>query len=564
MLPELPSHTQEKDCIISDDELMSLHGDSDDDNPKRSIIFNPGKDLEDPTFEFLINMIFSNSKEFKWDVKVHAVMKKKDIKFLKNETQRSRAICKVPNCKWFIFASKANQDEPFQIKTIGPDHECGNQRDNKTIDSGFLAKKYIEDFRINPSWGVKEFQAHIMRTHKCTLSRYQSYRAKKKATKLITGTKEEQFNMLWDYCAELRRSNSGTTCILNMDDNPNMMVRGKKRFLRLYSCHAATKQGFLAGCRPIIGVDGCHLKGHQKGGQLLTSVGVDGNNNIPKNLTNSRAWTFISDKQKGLIPAFEEVLPDVAHRFCVRHLHNNFKTEGFGGQALKDVLWKAARATTEGAFHKYMEEMKKLNPEAPQLFINKPPIHWSIAFFSSFPKCDMLLNNLCESFNSVLLVARDKHILTMLELIRLYMMSRFQKNRDNMMKHGHKFCLKILLKLEENKSKAAECIATKADQFHYQIEDINLRLFSVDLKEMICSCKRWELTGIPCHHAIAAIWVEKDEPEMYVHECYTTEQYMKSYEHSILQLTALKSGLKQELNHHCHRYTKLSLVDRQN
>ncbi|KAL3358882.1 hypothetical protein AABB24_015792 [Solanum stoloniferum] len=280
MLPELPSHTQEKDCIISDDELMSLHGDSDDDNPKRSIIFNPGKDLEDPTFEFLINMIFSNSKEFKWDVEVHAVMKKKDIKFLKNETQRSRAICKVPNCKWFIFASKANQDEPFQIKTIGPDHEYGNQRDNKTIDSGFLAKKYIEDFRINPSWGVKEFQAHIMRTHKCTLSRYQSYRAKKKATKLITGTKEEQFNMLWDYCAELRRSNSGTTCILKMDDNPTMMVRGKKRFLRLYICHAATKQGFLAGCRPIIGVDGCHLKGHQKGGQLLTSVGVDGNNNM--------------------------------------------------------------------------------------------------------------------------------------------------------------------------------------------------------------------------------------------------------------------------------------------
>lgn len=127
---------------------------------------------------------------------------------------------------------------------------------------------------------MKEFQAHVMRTHKCTLSRYQSYKAKRKALNLITGTKEEQFNILRDYCAELRRSNPGTTCILKLDDNPNTMVKGKKRFLRLYICYAACKQGFLAGCRPIIEVDGCHLKGHQKGGQLLTAVGVDGNNNM--------------------------------------------------------------------------------------------------------------------------------------------------------------------------------------------------------------------------------------------------------------------------------------------
>ncbi|XP_009771325.2 uncharacterized protein [Nicotiana sylvestris] len=117
-------------------------------------------------------------------------------------------------------------------------------------------------------------------------------------------------------------------------------------------------------------------------------------------------------------------------------------------------------------------------------------------------------------------------------------MSRFQKNIDNIMKHEHKICQKILLKLEQNKSKVAECIATKADQFHYQIEDNYFRLFSIDLKEMTCSCRRWELTGIPCHHAIATIWVKKDEPEMYVPECYTTELYMKSYGPSILPINS--------------------------
>ncbi|XP_060167418.1 uncharacterized protein LOC132598512 isoform X2 [Lycium barbarum] len=259
---------------------------------------------------------------------------------------------------------------------------------------------------------------------------------------------------------------------------------------------------------------------------------------------NPFAWTFISNKQKGLLLAFDEIMPDVAHRFCVRHLHNNFKTEGFGGQALKDILWKAAKATTEPEFSKHMEGMAKLDPKAPKWFINKPPIHCSRAFFSSFSKCDVLLNNLCESFNSVLLHVRDKHIWTMIESIRIYMMSRLQKNRDKMMNRRHKICPKILLKLEQNKDKATECIATKSDQFHYQVEDIYLRLFSVDLKEKTCSCRRWDLTGIPCNQPIAAIWVKKDEPEMYVHECYTVEKYMKSYNPSILPIVSFEQWPK--------------------
>lgn len=35
----------------------------------------------------------------------------------------------------------------------------------------------------------------------------------------------------------------------------------------------------MAGCRPLLGVDGCHLRGCFPG-ILLTAVGKDGNNNI--------------------------------------------------------------------------------------------------------------------------------------------------------------------------------------------------------------------------------------------------------------------------------------------
>ena len=40
---------------------------------------------------------------------------------------------------------------------------------------------------------------------------------------------------------------------------------GVPYFERLYICWAGCKNGFLAGCRPLIGFDACHLK-HKVGG----------------------------------------------------------------------------------------------------------------------------------------------------------------------------------------------------------------------------------------------------------------------------------------------------------
>lgn len=38
-------------------------------------------------------------------------------------------------------------------------------------------------------------------------------------------------------------------------------------------------RGFKAERRPLIGLDGCHLKGHY-GGQLFAAISVDGNNSF--------------------------------------------------------------------------------------------------------------------------------------------------------------------------------------------------------------------------------------------------------------------------------------------
>ena len=47
----------------------------------------------------------------------------------------------------------------------------------------------------------------------------------------------------------------------------------------MYIRYNAQKVGFLDGCRPFVGLDGCHLKGGF-GGQLLSATAKDGNDNI--------------------------------------------------------------------------------------------------------------------------------------------------------------------------------------------------------------------------------------------------------------------------------------------
>ena len=154
----------------------------------------------------------------------------------------------------------------------------------------------------------------------------------------------------------------------------------------MYFSLEAMKKGFLDGCRPIIGLDGCFLKTCHAG-QLLAAVGRDGNDNMwPIAMVVVRVenkdtwswflgellldiggadegkWTFISDRQKGLIDALEGLAPRCEHRFCVRHLYANFKGK-YSGLQMKDVFWKAACIGNKNEFARWMKKIEELDPK---------------------------------------------------------------------------------------------------------------------------------------------------------------------------------------------------------
>ena len=74
----------------------------------------------------------------------------------------------------------------------------------------------------------------------------------------------------------IRLNDKGSRVILQteMEDENE-----QPKFKRMYIRYNAQKVGFSGGCRPIIGLDGCHLKGRFEW-QILFAVARDANDNI--------------------------------------------------------------------------------------------------------------------------------------------------------------------------------------------------------------------------------------------------------------------------------------------
>lgn len=225
------------------------------------------------------------------------------------------------------------------------------------------------------------------------------------------------------------------------------------------------------------------------------------------------------------------MFPDCEHRFCVRHIHNNFKKQ-FRGKTLKDQLWICAKASYIPAFNKGMEELNRMSPQACEYLRKIDPHHWTRSHFKSQFKCDMLLNNMCECFNSIILEARTRGIITMNELIRTRLMIRIQKKRDSIAKCQTTHCPKILKKLEKSKTLSWAYTTTWSGGHQYQVMGPEGQ-FVVDNEQKTCTCRRWQLTGIPCPHAISAIYYNKDKPENHLEDCYKVSNFLATYRNII-------------------------------
>ena len=85
----------------------------------------------------------------------------------------------------------------------------------------------------------------------------------------------EHYGKIWEYRRAVLDSNPGSTCHIDVDVHDD----GLNYFRRFYMCFKGVKDGWLSGCRKVIGIDGCFIT-HMCKGELLTAMGRDGNNQM--------------------------------------------------------------------------------------------------------------------------------------------------------------------------------------------------------------------------------------------------------------------------------------------
>ncbi|XP_057247526.1 uncharacterized protein LOC104891244 [Beta vulgaris subsp. vulgaris] len=242
---------------------------------------------------------------------------------------------------------------------------------------------------------------------------------------------------------------------------------------------------------------------------------------------NGEGLTVMSDRQKGLIDAVETVCPKAEVRFCVRHIWANFKLQ-FSGTAFKESFWRAARTSSRFTFIAEMAAIKFLSQDAYNYLAAIPPKYWARHAFLTRSKSNLLLNNLCETFNSVIKEARDKPIITCLEWIRRYVMKRNTEKWDGVQTYTGRFMPFVDKVFSWVKEEAKQCVMVPSRVGEWEVDYQHDR-FVVNLRDRSCSCNKWDMTGIPCIHAYACILRIRGKPEDYVDPFYSREKYMQAY-----------------------------------
>nr|GEU77008.1 hypothetical protein [Tanacetum cinerariifolium] len=139
-----------------------------------------------------------------------------------------------------------SQEQSFQIKSLISEHKrCRNYNLGSLVTYKWIDMQYFKEIIKDTFMPLRKMRDDIRQ------------------------------KLMIDYRQALLDLNSGSTCTLDVVESDNGFVS----FKRMYICFKRVKDGWLAGCRKVIGLDGCFLK-HTCKGELLTAIGMDVNNQM--------------------------------------------------------------------------------------------------------------------------------------------------------------------------------------------------------------------------------------------------------------------------------------------
>ncbi|KAJ9541579.1 hypothetical protein OSB04_028085 [Centaurea solstitialis] len=374
-------------------------------------------------------------------------------------TQRYEVVCVRDKCNWLMKARSVGETGAFMVRTLVDKHTCsrtqlnpGHRQANKKILGNLFKNKFIN---VKRALTPKDMVQDVQEMYGFEISYATAWRARWKALELIRGSHAESFTRLPTYLYNLKRVNPGTRTAIRTDSSG-----------RFAECFIQT---FLENLRPVLIIDAAHLKGAYLGTMFLV-VAMDGNSNIvPVAFGVGRSetadeWTwflnmlkgcigeprglvFMSDRAASINAAISAIFPGAHHALCCRHLVMNVRSRDPRIKVYRIAYWKACKAYTTRVFDRMMNILR----------VGVPEVH------NRSTQCQGL------------------HV--------DYLLSDSLSTLENFNKSGTFF-----VEIKQT--------VRGIGYGRWQVLDMD-RGAKVDMTIRSCSCLKWQVSGLPCGHAIA-------------------------------------------------------------
>lgn len=232
---------------IWDDERIPdpLSSDDDEEEAERRELFSNSVDSKEL---LALGKTFGCRADFKLALLRYFLKTRYDIKLYKSTIVKVGAKCSdtESNCPWRIYCSYERRRHKMQVKVYVNEHNCMRSGYSKMLKVSTIALLFAERLRINRKFTKKEIADAIKREYNLIVTEEQCAKEKSKLFREIKTSHEAHFSRIWDYEAEIRRSNPYTNMVI--ETIPGATPGSKQRFDRLYVCFTAQRESWLESC----------------------------------------------------------------------------------------------------------------------------------------------------------------------------------------------------------------------------------------------------------------------------------------------------------------------------
>ncbi|XP_054825662.1 uncharacterized protein LOC129323092 [Prosopis cineraria] len=479
--------------------------------------------------------------------------------FVRNNPKKMIVKCNIDGCKWKISAYALGKTTSILcVKKFHNEHMHSAQ-DNLLLkqkaNSRLTSSIIIDAVRGNVEKTSNEIRQDLYKEYGLNLTYRQALRGKDRALEEIHGLPQQSYMLIPWLCEKLKETDLDTVVkwvprqIIDLIDFLLHMDAASKGFskgiLLLASAIDANNDLFPLAYAIVGG------ETYDNWAWFLENV---------KEITHQVQLTIVSDRHNAIVGAMRAIFDGNRHAFCYRHVKENYSSEftkinrgirridGMTKEDALKLLDNIAYARLEKEFHVVMGHLIFFSPQlARWLEINEDINCWALARFP-YKRWDNITSNHAESFNAWLVKERKHHICALINKHRAKLARKLYNSKIEMANWSNGVGSCVEAKLRENALRAEVMVAE-----HYSVNMILVKVGNNDLRVNLtlreCSCQEWQMVGILCAHACAAIKLVQGNVYSYVEECYTIRAQEKIYSSTMIPMETIDMPQLTELHY---------------